>query len=309
MRKREWSVARAVVLALISIPLVSAVCLAQAAYAASAAAPTPVPPPLWMFVDLHAHPDTGPVSQEFLFDFLCPCMPTSATYNFGDGTPPVTTPAQTTHTYAAPGTYTASVTVTGLTPGGWAQGSDTVVVTVLPDFFFVTATATPDTGPAPLTVAFTSNLLGGKKPFTYAWDFGDGQTSGEANPTHAYGRRGSYKVSLTVTDSRGWSAGATTSVFVAMAAIGVSTAATPTEGFAPLGVFYSASASGGTPPFTFSWRFSDGSTATGATASVTYTAPGTYTAGLTVSDSAGNWTVTGAPSVNVYPKMPPPPMP
>ena len=49
------------------------------------------------------------------------------------------------------------------------------------------ASASPASGYSPLTVSFTStvqNPAGG--PVTYHWDFGDGATSTEANPTHTY---------------------------------------------------------------------------------------------------------------------------
>ena len=36
----------------------------------------------------------------------------------------------------------------------------------------------------------------------FAWDFGDGQTSTEANPSHTYAAPGSYPVRLTVTDNQ-----------------------------------------------------------------------------------------------------------
>jgi len=36
---------------------------------------------------------------------------------------------------------------------------------------------------------------------TYDWDFGDGTTSTEKNPTHTYTSKGTYKVNLTVTDT------------------------------------------------------------------------------------------------------------
>ena len=38
---------------------------------------------------------------------------------------------------------------------------------------------------------------------SWAWDFGDGNTSNEQNPTHDYQQAGLYSVSLTVTDSQG----------------------------------------------------------------------------------------------------------
>ena len=45
---------------------------------------------------------------------------------------------------------------------------------------------------------------------SYRWDFGDGTTSGDANPTHRYAAPGNYRVGLTVMDDRGASAGAQT---------------------------------------------------------------------------------------------------
>jgi PKD repeat protein len=51
------------------------------------------------------------------------------------------------------------------------------------------------------TVIFTDETSGGTEPYTYSWDFGDGGTSMEDNPTHTYNTAGTYTVSLTVTDS------------------------------------------------------------------------------------------------------------
>ena len=69
------------------------------------------------------------------------------------------------------------------------------------------ATATPDSGPAPLTVSFSSagsNDPDGT-PITYAWDFnGDGTTdSTEPNPTFEYTTAGNYTATLRVTDESG----------------------------------------------------------------------------------------------------------
>ncbi|MFJ7996099.1 ThuA domain-containing protein [Streptomyces sp. NPDC096310] len=68
-------------------------------------------------------------------------------------------------------------------------------------------TATPDTGAAPLTVAFSSagSGLPGGQPVRYAWDFdGDGTTdSTEANPSHVYRDKGRFTARLTVTGPGG----------------------------------------------------------------------------------------------------------
>ena len=52
-------------------------------------------------------------------------------------------------------------------------------------------------------VFFTANVSGGFTPYSYQWDFGDGQTSTNSSPGHSYGSRGNYAVSLSVTDDRG----------------------------------------------------------------------------------------------------------
>jgi len=52
-------------------------------------------------------------------------------------------------------------------------------------------------------IEFESRVSGGFPPYSYEWDFGDGETSTSAHPTHAYKSIGSYTVSLKVTDDRG----------------------------------------------------------------------------------------------------------
>ena len=52
-----------------------------------------------------------------------------------------------------------------------------------------------------LTVAFTATVSG-SDDVSYAWDFGDGTTSTEANPQHFYAKAGYYTVTLTVTDNK-----------------------------------------------------------------------------------------------------------
>jgi hypothetical protein len=53
------------------------------------------------------------------------------------------------------------------------------------------------------TVQFTSQVGGGFSPYSYQWDFGDGKTSNEPAPAHAYRGSGNYSITLTVTDDKG----------------------------------------------------------------------------------------------------------
>lgn len=53
------------------------------------------------------------------------------------------------------------------------------------------------------TVSFEASAYGGIKPYSYHWDFGDGEESTDQNPTHTYEEDGDYEVTLTVTDDNG----------------------------------------------------------------------------------------------------------
>ena len=62
-------------------------------------------------------------------------------------------------------------------------------------------TAEPVSGMAPLSVQFTDQSKG--EIIGWAWDFGDGVTSVEQHPNHAYAETGTYTVSLTVFNAAG----------------------------------------------------------------------------------------------------------
>lgn len=45
--------------------------------------------------------------------------------------------------------------------------------------------------------------FGGIPPYTYQWDFGDGSTSNEINPSHVYKKNGNYMITFSAMDSAG----------------------------------------------------------------------------------------------------------
>lgn len=147
--------------------------------------------------------------------------------------------------------------------------------------------ADPTSGATPLTVNFTGNATGGSSPYSYSWDFGDGESSSEQNPSHTYNAEGNYTVNLTVTDSN--NSQASDSVIITATApsdpLSVSFSASPTSGQVPLAVSFSAGANGGTSPYSYNWDFGDENSSSEQNPSHTYNQAGTYDVILTVTDS------------------------
>jgi PKD repeat protein len=62
-------------------------------------------------------------------------------------------------------------------------------------------TSSPLAGAVPLTVKFTNTSFGAIN--SLLWDFGDGSTSGEQNPSHTYNAPGNFIASLKATGAGG----------------------------------------------------------------------------------------------------------
>ncbi|MFO7914554.1 MAG: PKD domain-containing protein, partial [Candidatus Krumholzibacteriales bacterium] len=153
---------------------------------------------------------------------------------------------------------------------------------------FCTASGNPTSGQAPLAVQFNGSHRGGCPDYTYAWNFGDGGTSNEKNPSHTYYSEGNYSASLTVTDSKNTSSENSVYVTVECPKLVVTASGDPTSGTAPLSVKFDGSATGGCPNYTFAWDFGDGKTSNERNPIHVYRTEGDYTALLTVTDSKNN---------------------
>jgi PKD repeat protein len=155
----------------------------------------------------------------------------------------------------------------------------------------------PNQPPVPMISATTSDLTvsvdgsGSVDPdgaiASYVWDFGDGQSGAGVTASHAYPGAGTYTLSLTVTDDDGASAQTTQQVVVVAPNVPPTAAFTASVDGLTVSVDGSTSTDSDGSIVSYAWDFGDGATATGSTASHTYTAGGTRAVTLTVTDDRG----------------------
>jgi PKD repeat protein len=132
-------------------------------------------------------------------------------WNFDDGSNAATL-QNPTHTYSSFGVYSVRLIVT--TVSGLR---DTVINNVevhpVPEVFI---SASPFTGCQPLTIAFTanSNIDTSSSISNWFWNFDDGTTSTQQNPTHTYWELFGHTVNLLVTSVGGCTDSTTRDIFV-----------------------------------------------------------------------------------------------
>ena len=124
---------------------------------------------------------------------------------------------------------------------------------------------------------------------TLRWDFSDGGVAFGKSPQHTFQGSGTYSGLLTATDATGLTSSTTFSIVVANLAPVVSAGPDTTAAWGRLVAFNGSAVDPGADDqstLTYSWSFGDGtpSATGGPSVSHAYSAPGTYTASLTVCD-------------------------
>jgi len=239
-----------------------------------------------------ASPPSGSAPLSVTFTDTSTGAPATWSWDFGNGQ---VSAVQGPHTivYSSASTYTARLTVSNAS--GVTFTTRTITVGSAPAGPPVAAiSATPATsGAAPLTVTFADLSTGA--PTSWAWDFGNGQTSNQRNPGPiVFGSIGTFTVTLTATNASGSSQATTTvSTNVACLAPTASFTVNPTTGKKKQAQFVvtDGSANMGTAGCNaqWSWDFGDGQGSTlQAPPAHVYDDKGTYTIQLTVSNLAGS---------------------
>lgn len=232
---------------------------------------------------------TAPLSVSFDSSAAGGAAPYTYQWTFGDGSAAVSGNT-TAHTYTTTGSYVATLIVTDGT-GATATAEIAVVAASPSGSLVASASAVVTGGVAPFLGSFVGTACGGTAPYTFSWNFGDGTgTVTGSLVAHLYASPGTYLATLTVVDAQGNLTTAHAQVAVTSSVSGalrVNAGTTVTSGIAPLTVVYTAAAQGGIAPYVYLWSFGDGAASTHANPSFTYTAAGSYTATLVVTDFAG----------------------
>ena len=122
----------------------------------------------------------------------------------------------------------------------------------------------------------------------FSWDFGDGNTSKERNPEHAYAASGEYVVTLTVEDEDGNIDDRVKTIsIVNKPPIADFQVVPPNPGVDHLAQFIDASSDPESGALIYEWKFGDGTFKYTQNPTHIYGATGTYNVKLTVTDDEG----------------------
>jgi len=210
-------------------------------------------------------------------------------WSFGDGT--TSSQQNPTHSYSTTGSKTITLTVTD-TNGKSSTITKTITVQKAPSAEFTVSSVNPT---LLQEVVFTDTSVAGSGVInSWQWNFGDGATSTEQNPTHSFSAIGVKTVTLTVTDTNGKTSTVTHELTV-------NDVIPPTASFtyAPTVPTVGESISftcttipGSAYVNQFFWDFGDGTTSSEHNPTHTYSTAGVKTVTFTVTDANGKTSTT-----------------
>ena len=209
--------------------------------------------------------------------------PSTWRWEFGDG---ITSDEQNpVHTYYEEGSYTVSLFVSNSSGSDSITKTDYITVHKRPIALFTASSTNLAVGEI---ITFTDQSL--NNPTSWLWDFGNGDTSTDQNPTYAYNEVGTYTIALTVSNEYGDNTNTKSGYITIGRAPDAEFSATPTEITEVMNVEFTDESLN--TPTSWNWDFGDGSSSTEQNPIHTYYDAGTYTVELTVSNAYGSDNIT-----------------
>lgn len=195
------------------------------------------------------------VNYTYFLDSGSP-VPSDFVWKYGDNSPNLTTTSYTTFkTFPAAGNYTSTVTARNTTASYIVENSTQQIVTVqappVSDFWIVDNYTQ---APIPFTAAFDNNSTNAT---AYSWNFGDGNTSTDSDPTHLYSKPGIFTIILNATSDWGWNLSQKTLIAYENISANYTYTTEPCPVF-PVDVTFRDNSTGGTIS-NWTWFFDDGS--------------------------------------------------
>ena len=208
---------------------------------------------------------------------------TGWSWSFPGGTPSSSTDENPSVTYDTPGTYDVTLVSTNVSGSNGVTQTSYIVVETVPSISFGSSTSS-------LTATFNNMTTGAT---SYLWDFGDGNTSIDVNPSHTYLGNGTYTVTLTATNACG-SVTSTEMIEVMFSGTAPTAAFTSnaTSGCSPFTVTFTDQSTGSATNWAWSFPGGTPSTSTEPSPTIIYNTPGMYDVELVVSNAGGSNTAT-----------------
>lgn len=188
--------------------------------------------------------------------------------------------------YAKPGTYSVKLFIKG------GSGEDSIIKTNYVTVYenpVINFSAQPESGCVPLNVQFTDNSAAGSGTISqWIWDFGDGITSTDKNPSHTYFISDTFSVTLTAINSFSCKNTLQQKELIKVGDLIVDsfTYSYTTACKPPVAVTFN-NLSHSNSGLTFFWEFGDGYTSTAKNPVHTYSASGNFNVKLIATNANG----------------------
>lgn len=224
-------------------------------------------------------PDSACLNRPLLLQNTSSPNPTGSNWNFGDGR--TSNQNNPLIAYSTPGTYTVKL----VSNFGFCRDSISKPIKIVTAPTVDFSADKQASCRAPFSVNFSDQS---PNSVSWRWDFGDGSTSTQKNPTHTYLAEGSYTVKLTITSAFGCENTLERRNYIVIEKPRIQWNGVPTAGCSPFTYTPSVSIQSVDGIAAYLWDFGvPGGTSTASNPSFTYNSVGIYTVSLRITTNSG----------------------